>query len=78
MGFASSTPFAVSSSTVAVTSSHVRVELVRLRAVGGVHGDLRGRHLEDEPAAAGVDVRATEHVPDEGPVILWLEGGVLI
>ncbi|WP_449560230.1 hypothetical protein [Mycolicibacterium mageritense] len=38
------------------------------RGVGGMHGHLAGRQLEDQPAAAGVDVRIVQHVAEERPI----------
>jgi len=43
-----------------------QVELMRRGAFGGVHGDLGGRKLEDQPVGSGVDIRVVEHVPKEG------------
>jgi len=44
------------------------VELVPGGTVGGVHGQLRGRQLEDQPATTSVDVRVSENVSDEGAI----------
>src|SRR6266516_894900 len=45
-----------------------QVELVLARPVCGMHGDLGGRQLEDQPATAGVDSCKSEHVTDEDPI----------
>jgi hypothetical protein len=33
-----------------------------------VHGQVRGRELEDQPPAASVDVRLAKDVCEEGPI----------
>ena len=40
--------------------------------LGGVHADLGGRELHDEPAPAGVDVPEPEQVPQDRPHLLGL------
>src|SRR5260370_38065774 len=47
-----------------------QVELVLARPVCGMHGDLGGRQLEDQPATAGVDPCKSEHVTDKNPINL--------
>src|SRR6266699_4840592 len=47
-----------------------QVELVLARPVCGMHGDLGWRHLEDQPATAGVDPCKSEHVTDEDSISL--------
>lgn len=42
--------------------------------VGGVHTQLRGRCLEDQPAVAGVDVGHPEHVTQEGAGLIGVRG----
>jgi hypothetical protein len=46
------------------------VQLVPGWTVGRVCGQLRGRELEDQPATAGVDMRLTENVSEEGAIRL--------
>src|SRR6478609_2721268 len=44
------------------------VQLVPGRTIGRVHGQLRGRELEDQPASAGVDMRLPEDLGEEGAI----------
>ena len=45
-----------------------QVQLVRPASSAGCTATSAGRQLEDQPAAAGVDVRILQHVAEEGPV----------
>jgi len=47
-----------------------QVELVLPLPVCGMHGDLGGRQLEDQPAITGVDPCKSEHVTYEDPISL--------
>ena len=62
------TPLAASSSTVALTSSHIRYSSWDAAPSDRMHRNLGGREFEDQPAAAGVDVRVLQHVAEERPV----------
>ncbi len=53
---------------MALTSSHIKYSSWDGATFGRMHRHLAGRQLEDEPAAAGVDVRILEHVSEERPV----------
>jgi hypothetical protein len=53
---------------VASRSSHTKYSLVSGAIIGRVHGYLCRRQLEDEPAAASVDLGLSEHVSEERPV----------
>ena len=44
------------------------VQLVARRPVGGVHGQLRGWEVEDQPPTAGVHVGLLENVREKGTV----------
>ena len=65
---ARSRPWRSRSSTVALMSSHIRYSSWDGCAFGGMHRHLAGRELEDQPAAAGVDVWILQHVAEERPV----------
>ena len=45
-----------------------QVDLVPAVVLGRMHGDLRRRETEDEPAVADVDVGQLDDVPEKGPI----------
>ena len=46
--------------------------MVPVTGLGGVHADLGGRELHDEPATAGVDVPEPEQILQDRPHLLGL------